>query len=79
MWDTIRSRPLHEAITRWDGLTLSVDVPLPEASNFDTIYAKLSGPTLFFDRSGWSQFRILAGRAQSHVRRANVPRLVTLS
>ena len=79
IWDIIRSRPLHEAITRWGGLTLSVDVPLPVASNFDVIYAKLSGPTLFFDRSGWSQFRILAGRAQSHLRRANVPRLMTLS
>ena len=79
IWDTIRSRPLHEAITQWDGQTLSVDVPLPVASNFDTIYAKLSGPTLFFDRSGWSKFRILAARAQSHVRRANVPRLATLS
>jgi LmbE family N-acetylglucosaminyl deacetylase len=79
IWDTIRSRPLYEAITRWDGLTLLVDVPLPVDSNFDTIYAKLSGPTLFFDRSGWSQFSILADRAQSHLRRANVPSLVTLS
>jgi LmbE family N-acetylglucosaminyl deacetylase len=79
IWDTIRGRPLHEAISRWGGRTLSVDVPLPVELNFDTIYAKLSGPTLFFDRSGWSQFRILAGRAQSHLQRANVPRLVTLS
>jgi LmbE family N-acetylglucosaminyl deacetylase len=79
IWDTVRGRPLHEAITRWDGLTLTVEAPLPVDSNLDTIYAKLSGPTLFFDRSGWSQFNILAGRAQSHLRRANVPRLVTLS
>ena len=79
IWDTISSRAVDEAIAQWVGSTLLVDIPLPDTSNFDAIYAKLSGATLFFDRSGWSQFAILAGREQSHFQRTNVPKLVTHS
>jgi hypothetical protein len=70
---------VDEAIAQWVGSTLLVDIPLPDTSNFDAIYAKLSGAILFFDRSGWSQFAILAGREQSHFQRTNVPKLVTHS
>jgi LmbE family N-acetylglucosaminyl deacetylase len=78
-WDAISGRPVHEAIAQWGRSALSVDIPLPDTSNFDAIYVKLSGATLFFDRSGWSEFAILAGREQSHSRRTNVDSLVTLS
>lgn len=78
IWDTITNRQLHEAIVQWSGTRLSVDVPLPDAANFDAIYAKLSGSTLFFDRSGWSQLTIPTSPEQSRLRRAKVPRLVSL-
>ena len=78
IWDTISNQRLHEAIARWHGSGLLVEVPLPVTSNIDTMYAKLSGPTLFFDRSGWIQFTIPISREQKHVLPANVSRLATL-
>jgi len=56
IWDTIRGRRLHEAIVQWRGPRLFVDIPVSGTPDFDAIYAKLSGWTLFFDRSGWTQF-----------------------
>jgi LmbE family N-acetylglucosaminyl deacetylase len=79
IWDTISGRRLHDAIVQWSGPRLSVDILIPGTPDFDSIYAKLSGWTLFFDRSGWSQFAVLASHEESLVRRAKVPGLVTLS
>jgi LmbE family N-acetylglucosaminyl deacetylase len=76
--DMISSRELHDAIVQWSGSILSVDIPVPGMPDFDAIYAKLSGWTLFFDRSGWTQFTIPAGREERHVRRGKLSRLVTL-
>jgi LmbE family N-acetylglucosaminyl deacetylase len=76
--DLISSRELHDAIVRWSGSILSVDIPVPGMPHFDAIYAKLSGWTLFFDRSGWTQFVIPAGRKESLVRPGKLSRLVTL-
>jgi len=75
--DTISSRELHDAVVRWSGSILSVDIPVPGMPHFDAIYAKLSGWTLFFDRSGWTQFTVPAGREESLVRRGKQFRLVT--
>jgi LmbE family N-acetylglucosaminyl deacetylase len=78
LWDTITNRRLHDAIVQWSGPTLSVDIPVSGTPDFDVIYAKIEGWTLFFDRSGWSQRTVPAGRAESFVRRASVSWLVTL-
>ena len=78
LWDTITNRRLQDAIVQWSGPTLSVDIPVPGTPDFDAIYAKLEGWTLFFDRSGWSQRTVPVGRAESFVRRAKVAGLVTL-
>ena len=75
--DTISGRELHDAIVRGSGSILSVDIPVPGMPHFDAIYAKLSGWTLFFDRSGWNQFTVPAGREESLVRRGKQFRLVT--
>jgi LmbE family N-acetylglucosaminyl deacetylase len=75
--DTISSRELHDAVVRWSGSILFVDIPVPGMPHFDAIYAKLSGWTLFFDRSGWTQFTVPAGREESLVRRGKQFRLVT--
>jgi hypothetical protein len=78
IWDTLASRPFDEAIVRWSGSRLCVDIPLPGTLDCRVINAKLSGWTLVFDRSGWSQFVVPVSREKSTVRRANVPRLATL-
>jgi LmbE family N-acetylglucosaminyl deacetylase len=78
IWDTISSRRLHDAFVRWSGTRLSVDIPVPGTPDFDAIYAKLSGWTVFFDRSGWSRFNVLISREKSLARRAKVPGLATL-
>jgi LmbE family N-acetylglucosaminyl deacetylase len=78
IWDMLSSRPLHDAIVRWTGSRLSVDIPLPETLDCRVIYAKLSGWTFVFDRSGWSQFIVPISREKRTARRANVPRLATL-
>lgn len=78
IWDMLSSRPLHDALVKWTGTTLSVGIPLPETSDCRVIYAKLSGWAVVFDRSGWSQFIVPVSREKSAVRQANVPRLATL-
>ena len=78
VWDTITSRRLHQAIVQWNGPSLSVDISVPGSPEFEVIYAKLSGWTLFFDRSGWIQFTVPASRQESLVHREKAPRLVTL-
>jgi LmbE family N-acetylglucosaminyl deacetylase len=78
IWDTVTSQSLHDAIVLWTGSRLSVDIPLPGKADCRGIYAKLSGWTLVFDRSGWSQFIVPVSREKSNIRRANVPRLATL-
>jgi hypothetical protein len=57
---------------------LFVDIPISGTPDFDAIYAKLSGWTLFFDRSGWTQFTVPASCEESLVQRANVPGVLTL-
>jgi hypothetical protein len=53
IWDTIRGRHLHEAIVQWRDARLFVGIPVSGAPDFDAIYAKLSGWTLFsIDRVG---------------------------
>jgi hypothetical protein len=69
---------LHDAMIQWSGSKLSVDIPLPETLDCRMIYAKLSGWTVVFDRSGWSQFIVPVSRDKSTVRRADIPRLATL-
>jgi LmbE family N-acetylglucosaminyl deacetylase len=78
IWDTISRRRLHDAVVQWSGPRLSVDIPVAGTPDFDAIYAKLSGWTLFFDRSGWRQFKVPASREESLVRRAKVAGSVTL-
>jgi LmbE family N-acetylglucosaminyl deacetylase len=77
IWDTIGNRRLHDAMVQWNGGKLSVDIPVPDRENFNPIYTKLLGRTLFFDRSGWSQFAVAARREESLVRRAKSPEFVT--
>jgi LmbE family N-acetylglucosaminyl deacetylase len=80
VWDTIRSQRLPNAIVRWTGRRLSVEIPVPGTSDFDLLYAKFSGWTLFFDRSGWVQFALRPSLEENLVQkaRAEAPRLVTL-
>jgi hypothetical protein len=78
IWDMLSNRPLHDAMIQWSGSKLSVDIPLPETLDCRMIYAKLSGWTVVFDRSGWSQFIVPVSRDKSTVRRADIPRLATL-
>ncbi len=79
IWDTTNGQSLHEAIIRWGSGRLSVDIPVLDTPDFDSIYAKLSSWTLFFDRSGWTRFLVPASREKSLIRQMEVPRLVTLS
>jgi hypothetical protein len=74
IWDTITGRRSDDAIVQWRGSKLFVDIPVSGTPDFDVIYTKLLGWTLFFDRSGWSQFTITS----NFVREANVPGLLTL-
>jgi len=78
IWDTISNRRLHDAIVQWNGQRLSVDIPVPGNPDFDAMYAKLSGWTIFFDRSGWIQFTVPGSRKGDIARRAWVSRQVTL-
>jgi LmbE family N-acetylglucosaminyl deacetylase len=78
IWDTVSRRRLHDAVVQWSGAKLFVDIPVPGTPDFESIYAKLSGWTLFFDRSGWVQFTLPVGREESLVRRTKLPGLVTL-
>jgi LmbE family N-acetylglucosaminyl deacetylase len=78
IWDMLSNQPLYEAMIQWTGSRLSVDIPLPGSSDFQAFYAKLSGWTLVFDRSGWSRFILPVSREKSAVRRTSVPRLATL-
>jgi LmbE family N-acetylglucosaminyl deacetylase len=78
IWDAVTNRRLHDAIVQWNGLRLSVDISVPGLPDFDVIYAKLSGWTLFFDRSGWVRFTLPVGHREGLVRRAKVPKLATL-
>jgi LmbE family N-acetylglucosaminyl deacetylase len=77
IWDTIRGQRLDNAIVQWRGSTLFVDLPIAGTPDFDSIYAKISGWTLFFDRSGWHQMPVRASREQSFARRTRAPRLAT--
>ena len=79
IWDTTSGQKLHEAIIQWDNGRLAVDIPVLDTPDFDSIYAKLSSWTLFFDRSGWTRFQMPASREKSLNRQMEVPRLVTLS
>jgi LmbE family N-acetylglucosaminyl deacetylase len=78
IWDMLSNRPLHDAMIQWTGSKLSVDIPLPGTLDCRMIYAKLSGWTVVFDRSGWSQFIVPVSREKSAIRQANIPRLATL-
>jgi LmbE family N-acetylglucosaminyl deacetylase len=80
VWDTVRSQRLPNAIVRWSGRRLSIEIPVPGISDFDLVYAKFSGWTLFFDRSGWVQFALLPSPEGNLVPRAyaEAPGLVTL-
>jgi LmbE family N-acetylglucosaminyl deacetylase len=75
IWDTISNRRLNDANVQWTGSRLSVDIPVPILPDFKAIYAKHSGRTLFFDRSGWSRFTEPARREENLVGRAQVPGL----
>ena len=76
--DTIGGRRLHEVIVQWNSGRLFIDIPVPGTPNIEALYAKISGWTLFFDRSGRSRLAVHASREESLVRRAKVPGLVTL-
>jgi LmbE family N-acetylglucosaminyl deacetylase len=63
--DTIFDRCIHEArIRRWRGV-LHVEIPFPETPNFEAMFAKLVGWSLFFDRSGWFQIVLSAETSKS--------------
>jgi LmbE family N-acetylglucosaminyl deacetylase len=64
VWDSAGTQRLSEAIIRWRGSNLFVDVPVSSTSDFVAVYAKLSGWTLFFDRSGWSQTPVQLSRKE---------------
>jgi LmbE family N-acetylglucosaminyl deacetylase len=56
--DAASNRPLQEAkILRRPGI-LQVEIPFPDRPAFQSMFAKLSGCALFFDRSGWFQIAI---------------------
>jgi LmbE family N-acetylglucosaminyl deacetylase len=76
--DTIRDRRLHDATVQWKSQGLFVDVPVPWTPKFEALYAKLSGWTLFFDRSGWRRLTVRASREESLVRRAKMSGSMTL-
>jgi LmbE family N-acetylglucosaminyl deacetylase len=78
IWDTMSGLPLDDAIVQWTGSRLSVAIPFSGTLDFHAIYAKLSGWTLVFDRSGWSRFTMPVSREKSHAQRTNVPRLAAL-
>jgi LmbE family N-acetylglucosaminyl deacetylase len=80
VWDTIRGQRLPTAIVRWTARRLSVEIPVSGTSEFDLVYAKFSGWTLFFDRSGWVQFSLLPSLKKNLVPKtgAEASRLVTL-
>jgi hypothetical protein len=60
--DTVSNRPMQEAkILRRPGV-LQVEIPFPDLSGFQSMFAKLSGCALFFDRSGWFQIAIPKAR-----------------
>jgi hypothetical protein len=80
VWDTIRSQRLPNAIVRWTPRKLLVEIPVSGTSEFDLAYAKFSGWTLFFDRSGWVQFTLLPSLEKNLVPKkgAEASSLVTL-
>jgi hypothetical protein len=57
-----------------------VEIPVSGTSEFDLAYAKFSGWTLFFDRSGWVQFTLLPSLEKNLVPKkgAEASSLVTL-
>jgi LmbE family N-acetylglucosaminyl deacetylase len=58
IFDTISNQSIHQArILRRPGL-LQVEIPFPDHSGFRSMFAKLSGCALFFDRSGWVQIAV---------------------
>ena len=75
IWDTIRGRRTDDAIVQWRASKLFVDLPFSGRPDSDAIYTKLLDWTLFFDRSGWSQFTLTGNY---FVREAKVPGLLTL-
>jgi LmbE family N-acetylglucosaminyl deacetylase len=77
IWDTTGGRRLEDAIVQWSSSGLFVDITVYDPPDLGTIYAKLSGWSLFFDRSGWSQVTVPARREENLVRRAKVPGLMT--
>jgi LmbE family N-acetylglucosaminyl deacetylase len=53
--DAISHRTIQEARLRRRPGLLQVEIPFPDVAEFELMFAKLSGSTLFFDRSGWFQ------------------------
>jgi len=70
---------LHDATVRWDAAGLTVGIPLVAVRNFDAVFIKLSGWTLFFDRSGWWRVSVTSGRASGLTNRPKPAGLMTLS
>jgi LmbE family N-acetylglucosaminyl deacetylase len=63
IWDASNGLRLHDATATWCRSGLTVRIPLIGMPNFDAVFVKLSGWTLFFDRSGWCQASVTSGRA----------------
>ena len=79
VWDTVGNRGLHQAIVRWSGRRLSVDIAMAGPPDSHAVYVKLSGPTVFFDRMGWNQFLVPVTQEPSPLREVEAPGLMTLS
>jgi LmbE family N-acetylglucosaminyl deacetylase len=70
---------LHHATVKWGGSGLTVGIPLIAMANFDAVFVKLSGWTLFFDRSGWCRVPVTSGGASILTKRSKVAGPITVS
>jgi LmbE family N-acetylglucosaminyl deacetylase len=77
IWDSVGGQPLGNAIVQWRGSSLFVDIPISGPTDFDTIYVKLSGWAIFFERSGWGQVPVQVSREEGFTQRPRVSRLAT--
>jgi LmbE family N-acetylglucosaminyl deacetylase len=70
---------LHDATVRWCRSELAVAIPMFALPNFDALFIKLSGWTLFFDRSGWNRVQITSGPEAILTKQAKLASVMTFS
>jgi len=77
--DESSGRRLHDATVRWGRSELAVAIPMFALPNFDAMFIKLSGWTLFFDRAGWNRVQITSGPDAILTKQAKLAGLMTFS